>query len=39
MEQHPVKDSPLGMSGTVNSSHSVRMASRNEPRPWIASSS
>jgi hypothetical protein len=32
MKQHPIKDSPLGMSGTVHSRNGGRNASKN--RPW-----
>jgi len=31
MEQHPIEDSPLGMSRTVNSCHSRSFSSRNGP--------
>jgi hypothetical protein len=32
MEQHPIKGSPLGMSGTIQSRHGGRMASKNGPK-------
>jgi hypothetical protein len=31
MEKHPVEDGPLRMSGTIDSRHSRRIASRNGP--------
>ena len=31
MRQHPVEDGPLQMPGTIDSRHSGREASRNEP--------
>ena len=31
VEQHPIKDSPLRMSRTIDSCHGGRMASRNGP--------
>ena len=33
MEQHPVKDGPLRMSGKIEFRHGGRAASRNGPRP------
>jgi hypothetical protein len=35
MEKHPVKDGPLRMSGTIDSRHSRRIASRNGPTSRI----
>jgi len=35
MEQHPIEDSPLGMSRTIHSRHNGRMASRTGPSPRI----
>ena len=34
MKEHPEEDGPLWMSGTVDSRHSRRMASRNGPTSW-----
>jgi hypothetical protein len=34
MEQHPVEDRPLRMSGTIESHHGGWMASRNGPTSW-----
>jgi len=31
MEQHPIKDSPLGMSRTINPCHSRSFSSKNRP--------
>jgi hypothetical protein len=35
MEQHPIEDGPLRMSGTVDSRHGGRKISRNEPKSQI----
>jgi len=35
MEKHPVENGPLRMSGTIESRHSGREASRNGPTSWI----
>jgi len=35
MEQHPIKDSPLGMSRTINPCHSRSFSSGNGPSSWI----
>jgi len=35
MEQHPVEDGPLRMSGTIDSRHGGRKASRNGPKSCI----
>jgi hypothetical protein len=35
MEKHPVKNRPLRMSGTIDSRHSRRIASRNGPTSQI----
>jgi hypothetical protein len=34
VEEHPVEDGPLRMSGTIDSRHGGRRASRNGPRSW-----
>jgi hypothetical protein len=33
MEEHPIKNGPLGMPGTIHSRHGRREASRNGPSP------
>ena len=38
MKKHPVKNGPLRMSGTIESRHSGRMASRNGPTSRIGPS-
>jgi len=35
MEEYPVEDGPLRMSGTIESRHGGRMASRNGPKSRI----